>query len=53
MGIDAYDYGVTDGHAMGVEEVLVNLAEFIGQGGQIDSTNVDDWIATYSKENDK
>jgi hypothetical protein len=36
----------------GIHEVLENLATFCGQGGIIDSTNVDAWIATYNTRKD-
>jgi len=38
------------GYKQGVQDVLVNLAEFVGQGGSIDLTNVEAWIATYGDE---
>lgn len=40
------------GYDAGVSEVLDALATFVGQGGVIDKSNVEQWIATYEQENE-
>ncbi len=39
------------GYDSGIEDVLMNLAEFCGQGGVLNSSNVEEWIATYEERN--
>lgn len=39
------------GYDAGIEDVLINLVEFCCQGGVITQENVEEWIATYEKEN--
>ncbi|CAB4129714.1 hypothetical protein UFOVP115_96 [uncultured Caudovirales phage] len=38
------------GYRQGRDEVLTALAEFVGQGGSIDLTNIEAWINTYESE---
>ena len=39
------------GYDAGVNEVLEALCTWVGQGGVLDQSNVEQWAATYEQEN--